>query len=93
MKAQEVLKQYQEGRQDFSGENLQGQSFKGQNLAGADFSEADIRGANFSKAYLREVNFRGAKAGLQRHMATNNHIRMLIFLELTFFSTSSSTTY
>ncbi|NET58378.1 MAG: hypothetical protein F6K47_20150 [Symploca sp. SIO2E6] len=69
MKASKVLKRYNNGRRDFSGECLRGQSFKGKNLEGADFSEADIRGANFSNAKLSGAKFCGAKAGLQRRWA------------------------
>lgn len=65
MRATEVLKRYADGRRDFSGENLRGQSFKGKDLSGANFSEADIRGASFTNAMLCNVNFREAKAGLQ----------------------------
>ncbi|HBL14434.1 MAG TPA: hypothetical protein DD379_24205 [Cyanobacteria bacterium UBA11162] len=64
--AKEVLKRYNQGRRDFCGENLRGQSFKKANLAGADFSEADIRGANFAYANLTGAKFCGGKAGLQQ---------------------------
>ncbi|HEY9744576.1 MAG TPA: pentapeptide repeat-containing protein [Coleofasciculaceae cyanobacterium] len=69
-KAHEVLKRYADGRRDFSGENLTGQSFKGKDLSGANFSESDIRGTNFTNAKLTGANFRGAKAGLQNHWAS-----------------------
>ena len=65
MKAKELLRLYDAGLRDFSGENLRGQNFKGKELSGADFTNSDIRGANFTRATLRSANFRGAKAGLQ----------------------------
>lgn len=66
MKAQEVLKQYGEGRRDFVGEDLRGESFKGKDLSGADFSQAKIQGTNFSRANLTSTQFVLAKMGLQK---------------------------
>jgi uncharacterized protein YjbI with pentapeptide repeats len=85
MRATEVLKQYADGRRDFRGEDLIGQSFKGKNLSGANFSEADIRGANFTNAYLIGANFKGAKAGLQR--------RWSIFLVVASFLVATLSTF
>jgi hypothetical protein len=65
MRATEVLKQYADGRRDFSGENLTGQSFKGKDLSEANFSEADIRGANFTNATPTGTHFSSTQAGLQ----------------------------
>ncbi|WP_054467109.1 pentapeptide repeat-containing protein [Planktothricoides sp. SR001] len=64
MKAKELLRRYADGRRDFRGENLRGQSFKGKDLSGADFSKADIRGANFTNATLKNTKFNHAQAGL-----------------------------
>lgn len=75
MKAHEVLKAYADGRRDFSGENLRGQSFKDKNLCGANFSAADIRGADFTNAKLIDADFKGAKAGLQH----GDEIALVIF--------------
>ena len=71
MKAKELIRLYQEGKRDFRGENLQGQSFKEQDLSGADFSEADIRGTNFSGAKLSKAKFIKATAGLQWRWAVS----------------------
>ena len=57
MKASQVLQEYKQGRRDFKGVSLRGQSFVKQDLSGADFSKADIRGANFSHADIRGANF------------------------------------
>jgi hypothetical protein len=82
MKAHEVLKRYADGRRDFSGENLRGQSFKGKDLSGANFSKADIRGANFTNAKLIGANFSGAKAGLQRRWVIGLVITSWVFSAL-----------
>jgi hypothetical protein len=37
MKAEEVLERYREGKRDFRGEDLKGQSFKGENLSKAEW--------------------------------------------------------
>jgi len=50
--------------QNFSHQNLQGQSFKNQDLTNTNFSEADIRGADFTGAILAGANFHKATAGL-----------------------------
>jgi len=87
MKAKRLLQLYADGRIDFRGENLRGQSFKGKKLSGADFSGADIRGANFTNATLQGAKFIGAKAGLQRRWAS---ILVLIMWLLSGFSWFSS---
>lgn len=90
MKAHEALKRYADGRRDFSGENLRGQSFKGKNLSGANFNEADIRGANFTNAMLCNVNFSGANAGLQSHWAICLVIGGLLFSALAGFASANT---
>src|ERR687885_441784 len=91
MKADEVLKRYADGRRDFSGENLRGQSFKGKNLSGVNFSEADIRGANFTNATLQGANFRRAKAGLSHRWAIEAGV-IIISLVLSALSESVTVT-
>jgi hypothetical protein len=90
MKAHEVLKRYADGRRDFSGENLTGQSFKGKDLSGANFSESDIRGTNFTNTKLTGANFRGAKAGLENHWASCLVVAGLLFSALAGFASAST---
>lgn len=92
MKAYEVLKQYKNGRRDFRGENLQGQSFRDKDLSGADFSGADIRGANFTNANLKDVNFRGAKAGIQSRSAITLTFALCLLFALPAFLVSYPST-
>ncbi|ACK68057.1 pentapeptide repeat protein [Rippkaea orientalis PCC 8801] len=66
MKASQLLQQYEQGRRDFRGEDLRGQSFRGKNLAHTDFSQADIRGTNFTQANLTGAKFCQAKGGLTK---------------------------
>lgn len=86
MRATEVLKRYADGKRDFSGANLRGQSFKGKDLSGANFSEADIRGANFTNAKLIGANFKRSKAGLQRCWTISLAILPLILSLLSGFT-------
>ncbi|MBD2774827.1 pentapeptide repeat-containing protein [Iningainema tapete] len=92
MKAYEVLKQYANGRRDFRGENLQGQSFRNKDLSGADFSGADIRGANFTNANLKGVNFTDAKAGIQSRSAITLTFALCLLLALPAFLVSYPST-
>ncbi|RAM48836.1 MAG: pentapeptide repeat-containing protein [Hapalosiphonaceae cyanobacterium JJU2] len=55
--------------EDFSHQNLRGQSFKDKNLQGSNFSHADIRSANFTNANLKNANFSHVKAGLKPDIA------------------------
>lgn len=66
MNAKELLRRYQGGERDFSGEDLRGQSFKDVDLSGAKFIRADIRGVDFSFSNLIGVNFSHTECGLQR---------------------------
>lgn len=76
MQVNEILVSYAEGRRNFRGENLRGQSFRGQDLSGADFSGADLRGTNFRAATLQGTQFIGVKAGLQKRWVS----AMLVFI-------------
>ena len=50
--------------QNFSGQDLRGQSFANQDLTGADFSHADLRGTDFTTATLVGANLSHARLGL-----------------------------
>ena len=65
MDASELLREYKNGRRDFSGADLRGAFLKGVDLPGADLSGADLSGAclsgaNLAGAFLWGANLRGA---------------------------------
>ena len=63
MKASELIHLYQQGRRNFSRENLRGENFDGQELSDINLSHADIRGASFVNANLTGANFSYVRAG------------------------------
>ena len=63
MKASELINFYQQGRRNFSRENLRGENFDGQKLSDINLSHADIRGASFVNANLTGAKFTYAQAG------------------------------
>lgn len=63
MKASELIKLYQQGRRNFSKENLRGENFDGQELSDINLSHADIRGASFVNTNLTGADFTYAKSG------------------------------
>ncbi|EKU96928.1 putative low-complexity protein [Leptolyngbya sp. PCC 7375] len=56
-----LLRQYSNGKRNFRGAKLIGQSFKGANLSGIDLSNSVIRACDFSNANLSNSDFSGAK--------------------------------
>ena len=78
MPATELLKRYQVGQRDFSGENLREQDFRGQNLSGAMLADTDICGANFAYANFRGTNFSYAKADLEKRWEISLFIDLLL---------------
>lgn len=60
MDAKEVIDSYQQGKRDFQGVDLKGQSFEKQNLQGINFSKANLEGTNFREANLEKAKFNGS---------------------------------
>ncbi|MGK7957396.1 MAG: pentapeptide repeat-containing protein [Crocosphaera sp.] len=83
IKAQDIIRQYAEGRRDFRNLSLRGESFRGENLSGADFSGSDLRGTNFRGAILKGTIFRQVKAGLQKRSIVI--LTLISWLVLIFF--------
>jgi uncharacterized protein YjbI with pentapeptide repeats len=60
MKAEELLSQYQSGRRNFQGIELQNVNFAWVDLSGIDFKGANLQHVNFSAAILKCANFETA---------------------------------
>ncbi|MBE9223536.1 pentapeptide repeat-containing protein [Cyanobacterium stanieri LEGE 03274] len=80
MNKNDILKEYQEGKRDFTSLNLDGLSFKGENLSGANFSQCSLKNTNFSYANLSDCQFKQVTTGIQF-----NHIIIILLIFTLFF--------
>lgn len=98
MKARELLRLYRQGKRDFcgvdlSGESLRGMNLKGIDLSGANLSGTDLRGTNFMQAQLVGTEFAYARTGTRRRWIIPIIVVVLVALSLITFLLGGFLTY